>query len=103
MITEQVARDCNLVPTGKTIIGAFNGKHLADTYVVTIMLCGVVCFTSVTVTNGDFPGADVLIGMDIIGQGDFAITNRDEKTSFMFRFPSVGSIDFTEGSGYEED
>lgn len=33
---------------------------------------------------------DVLIGMDIIMMGDFSITNKDEKTVFSFRMPSIG-------------
>ena len=39
-------------------------------------------------------GADILIGMDIIGVGDFAVTNRDGKTKFSFRLPSRADIDF---------
>jgi len=36
----------------------------------------------------DFPGdADILIGMDIIGMGDFAVCNVDNKTSFSFAVP----------------
>jgi len=36
----------------------------------------------------DFPGyADLLIGMDIIGMGDFAICNTGGKTSFSFAIP----------------
>jgi hypothetical protein len=36
----------------------------------------------------DFPGdADILIGMDIIGMGDFAVCNAEEKTSFSFAMP----------------
>jgi len=37
----------------------------------------------------DFPGdADILIGMDIIEKGDFAVCNADNKTSFSFAMPS---------------
>ena len=41
-------------------------------------------------------GADVLIGMDVINCGDFAISNLDGKTSFSFRMPSLERIDFAE-------
>jgi len=38
----------------------------------------------------DFPGnAEILIGMDIISMGDFAICNTDDKTSFSFAVPSL--------------
>jgi len=37
----------------------------------------------------DFPdSADILIGMDIIGMGDFVVCNADNKTSFSFAIPS---------------
>ena len=37
---------------------------------------------------------DVLIGMDIIGLGDFAVSNFRGKTTFTFRIPSLKEIDF---------
>ena len=39
-------------------------------------------------------GAEILIGMDIIGTGDFAVSNYDNKTTFSFRWPSISKIDF---------
>ena len=46
----------------------------------------------------DFPGnADILIGMDIIGMGDFAICNTEKKTSFSFIIPPLPErINFVE-------
>ena len=44
--------------------------------------------------QGAFVEFDVLIGMDIITQGDFAVTNRCGRTKFSFRFPSQADIDF---------
>ena len=50
----------------------------------------------IQVTKGNLPGGsgDVLIGMDIITQGDFSITNKDQKTVFSFRFPSETHTDY---------
>ena len=39
-------------------------------------------------------GCDVLIGMDLIGQGDFAITNFEGNTTLSFGMPSCIEIDF---------
>ena len=96
VITEQVVQKCNLVPTGKTFVYGVNGRHLADTFVISIQLQGVVLFPYLRVTKGDFLGADVLVGMDIINQGDFAVTNRNGQTRFAYRVPSEGGIDFSE-------
>ena len=37
---------------------------------------------------------DVLIGMDIICRGDFAVSNYNNKTAFTFRTPSEKKIDY---------
>jgi uncharacterized protein YchJ len=46
------------------------------------------------VTEGTISGGDVLIGMDIITRGDFAVTNSDGRTTFSYRWPSTKRIDF---------
>jgi len=38
---------------------------------------------------------DVVIGMDVIGKGDLAVTNLNDKTTFTFRIPSEEEIDFS--------
>ena len=40
--------------------------------------------------------AECLIGMDILTQGDLAVTNFNEKTCVSFRIPSAQCIDFVE-------
>lgn len=50
--------------------------------------------TGVEVLEGILEGCDVLIGMDIINLGDFAVTNRDDVTVLSFQMPSVNRIDF---------
>jgi len=54
----------------------------------------MVAFQNVKVSRGVIRDFDVLIGMDIIGNGNFAVTNKDSKTVFSFRMPSVERIDF---------
>jgi len=44
--------------------------------------------------SSDDKQPQLLIGMDIINLGDFAITNAIGKTTFSFRIPSVQEIDF---------
>lgn len=67
----------------------------AETYMVNIGLPNGVQFAMVKVAKGRLgAGADVLIGMDIISQGDFSITNQNGKTVFSFRIPSAHTVDF---------
>ena len=39
-------------------------------------------------------GIDVLIGMDIISMGDFAVSNFDGKTQFTIRIPSQEHVEY---------
>ncbi len=85
---------CGLAPTGMTKAFGVQGGHDAETYLVSILLPNKVMFTQVRVTKGAFPGADVLIGMDIIASGDFSVTNAQGFTTFSFRHPSIKHIDY---------
>jgi predicted aspartyl protease len=95
VITQKVADECGLKATGKTEAHGVQGKHITDVFLVTIALPNGIAFTSVRVTLGVLVGGvDVLIGMDMITQGDFAITHHNGKSCFSFRYPSMEKIDF---------
>ena len=99
VITKAVVDACGLVATGMTKVDHVDGSSRAETYLVNIWLPNKVAFGGVRVTKGTLTGhANILIGMDIISKGDFAVTNFDGITKFSFRFPSVGHIDFVEES-----
>jgi len=100
VITEKVAQALNLTPISIREVGTAGGKFLKNVYLVNIYLPNNVAFQFVEVTEmeaitGDY---DLLIGMDIIATGDFAITNYQGKTVFSFRWPSSTVIDFVEES-----
>lgn len=94
VITAQVVSTLSLKPTGQTEIHTAN-KSVPDanTYLVDFVL-GNVLMQNVEVVEGSMQGLDVLIGMDIITLGDFAITNKDKRTVMSFRVPSMKEIDF---------
>ena len=71
-----------------------NGKSIAACYYVDILLPNSLTITDVLVVEGTLDNSDVLIGMDIIGMGDFAVSNYCGKAVFYFRIPSVATIDF---------
>lgn len=97
VITQKVVQECDLRTTGMTWTHHAQGVTLANTYLVSIFLPNKVVFGQIRATEGILPQqADVLIGMDIIARGDFAVTNYDGKTVFSFRMPSVEQIDFVE-------
>jgi len=95
VITERVARECGLKPIGVTNVETAGGRKRSNVYLVSIGLPNTVGVSSLRVTEGILNGnVEVLIGMDVIGGGDFAITCNDGKTVFSFRFPSKTKIDF---------
>ena len=60
-----------------------------------IALANRVVFAEVEVTKVALLGdGDVLIGMDIISAGDFAVTSPGGHTQFTFRVPSQANINF---------
>ncbi len=68
----------------------------APVFVVDVCLPNGLVQEGVEVTADDLPsGDDALIGMDIIGLGDFAVTAYKGGTAFTFRYPPAGRIDFT--------
>lgn len=94
MISKKVVDECGLIPTGMARVQGATGSSDCETFLVSIFLPNKVVFPSIRVTKGVLAGCDVLIGMDIINQGDFAITQSDGKTTFSYRYPSIEQIDF---------
>lgn len=95
VVTSAVVAQCGLVQTGMARVETANGAAVKPTYIIDLYLPNRVCVPGVRVTEGDLPADDdLLIGMDIIGEGDFVVTNFEGKTVFSFRMPSQGIIDF---------
>lgn len=93
-ISQKVADECGLKPIGVTLIHTAAGESKRNTYLVNVWLPNRVMIPNVTVAQCELIDTDVLIGMDIINRGDFAVTNKDGKTVFSFRIPSIECIDF---------
>ena len=97
MITPKVIATCALSQTGLRHVTDVNETRISPTYLINITLLNSLQVREIVVTQGGLPNsnADVLIGMDIINLGDFAVTNNGGATAFSFRFPSMEKIDFT--------
>ena len=96
VISQKVVDDCGLKPIGMARVHTAGGECNCEVYLINILLPNQVGFPNVRVTKADMGGTDVLIGMDIISTGDFALTHKDGKTCFSFRQPSLVRIDFVE-------
>ncbi len=93
-ISKKVAQSLNLIPFRFEEVYHAQGKGVAPLYKVNILLPNSIEFLAMPVLEGDLFDFDALIGMDIISQGDFALTNRDGKTVFSFQIPSTHLYDF---------
>lgn len=94
VISQRIAQDCGLKPISMAKVNTANGERLSPVYLVSMFLPNHVYFPQLRATEGTIVGGDVLIGMDIITRGDFAITNSDGRTTFSYRWPSTSKIDF---------
>jgi hypothetical protein len=94
VISKKVAIDCGLKETGMTQVSTAGGVFTVNTYAISLLLPNNVIFSFLRVTEAPLTGGDILIGMDVISRGDFAISNLNGKTTFCFRMPSVEDIDF---------
>jgi hypothetical protein len=96
VITTDVVRALGLVPTGFTQVHTANGIRPTPTYQIDMILPNGVGISGITATEADAlsGGQHVLIGMDVIGLGDFSITNYKGNTCMSFRLPSSHEIDY---------
>ena len=73
---------------GRKQFTGIGGNVTADLTFVNLLLTPKLEIVCSPVYITDFPGdADMLIGMDIIGLGDFIVCNANNKTSFSFAIP----------------
>lgn len=99
VITKKVVQELDLKTVGIVKVHTASDTTMANTYFVNIWLPNKVIVSNLGVIEGKIAGqCEVLIGMDIISKGDFAVTNYNGRTVFTFRLPSVGCIDFVKYS-----
>lgn len=95
LISSRVAKVLELKSIGKSGVSGYNdGVDVKETYCVHIGLPTGDIVTNIMAMEFDSDEYDVVIGMDIISKGDFAITNQNDKTTFTFRIPSQEEIVF---------
>ncbi len=94
VITKKVALEMGLISTGKADVSHVGGTDTVNRYLVNIILPNNVMIPALNVTEGLLPHCDILVGMDVILRGDFAVTNEDGLTAMSFRMPSYKRIDF---------
>ena len=102
VITQEVVAACMLRSVGTRKVNHVQGStDDVPSYAVNVKLPNDVEVQGLRVILGNLRGYDMLIGMDIIGLGDFAITHPEGDTKFSFRIPSQADIDFARDDNRE--
>ena len=98
-ITEDLAKKLGLYKINEVMVSGVTGSAVCSTYLIALSLPNGIIIPEIEVADcaGNI-GCDVLIGMDVIGMGDFAVCNVSGNTTFSFRVPSVAVVDFTPAS-----
>ncbi|MDR1974995.1 MAG: hypothetical protein LBQ31_10090 [Bacteroidales bacterium] len=98
-IARNTAATLGLLPVKMTRVRGVHGEREVNVYFVNITLDNRNITINTQVTECDELSADnsvgLLIGMNIITMGDFAVTNFGGQTLMSFRVPSLQKIDFT--------
>lgn len=103
-VSKAVVDRLGLTPIGWNMARTPAGERMLPVFLVDILLRNNVIVKDVQVMGSEIggQGIDILIGMDIIGIGDFAVTNANGSTVFSFRIPSVEEIDFCKEHAADE-
>lgn len=96
-ISPEYAKQLNLQPISEDDLHTAHGIISSKMYEINVLLNDQVTYTVHAMENPNIHGdnVDLLIGMDIISEGDFSLSTYNDKTSFSFRIPSKGLVDFT--------
>ncbi len=96
-ISKRIVQECGLQPIGPGLInhaGTSDEPDKTFVYLVDILLPNQVEVVGVRTAVTSIQGGDLLIGMDIINMGDFAITHPNGGTQYTFQVPTQADIDF---------
>lgn len=100
VITKKLSTEIGLVPTGKEMVTGVDHNSLENTFFVNVFLPNKVCMVNLKIVEVPIiKNADLLIGMDIIGSGDFSVFTENGQTVMSYRYPSIGGMDFVKEAG----
>jgi hypothetical protein len=89
MITPKVFNELGLVQSGRTFARGVHGEgKWVPTTVITIILEDKIRIEDVRVAVSELPDLDMLIGIDVIRQGEFSIKKSGNKILFTFAYPT---------------
>ncbi len=94
LISSALAQKLGSTPVGIANINSKNGKILTPKHIINISLPDAFVVTDILVTEFPCTEDKLIIGMDVIGLGDFAISQSEGNMIFSFQVPSSHALDF---------
>lgn len=94
VISSEVVLQLGLAPISQCKTYHAQGESIVNVYLVDLILPNKLRVKDVRVTEGRLNGFGLLIGMDIINLGDFALTHKNQQTVFSFQIPATHEYDF---------
>ncbi len=94
IITRNIIDNLKLQPVGVCQVAGIHGTEYEYTYYINLTVPGDMTFKTLEVSEGDLEDVDFLVGMDVISQGDFCISNGNNETIVAFRSPPGEPIKF---------
>jgi hypothetical protein len=94
MITDAVAMELCLPVYGTIALSGVTGRAIARTYRINIILPNGMQCSNWFVIGGVMENCEMLIGMDIISLGDFAVSNYGNRTKYTYQIPSTHDTDY---------
>ena len=96
-ISDRLAAEMDMPFEDYVLISTAMGNARVPIYPVRLFLPNRVVFDEIEAiefTYSEDDDCDLIIGMDIMTQGDLAMTNLEGRTVFSFRIPSLHTVDF---------
>lgn len=94
VVTKATAKALGLLPIGKARVIYGGNETDENVYLVCLFLPNFVIIPAKVTECDDKTQFGLIIGMDVISQGDFSVTNKNNITKFTFRLPSIADHDF---------
>ena len=82
LISSQVVDALELVPLEESLVEGVGGIVKSLAYEISLYLANDIVFKNVKALCSDIGDYDLVVGMDIIAQGDFVVSNNQGKNMF---------------------
>lgn len=85
VISELLVQQLGLIPTDFMRVAGYDGKpQLRNVYKIDIIIGDALRFNKLNVIEAPIITTDILIGMDVIAQGDLTFTHNESNTILTF-------------------